>query len=109
MILFYLSFLTLHSFILKCKPPPRAWDDMMDPFPAGIMLSQQAYVAGGWRDASDKRMIQVFGPAAGSAIGTVPRLSRTDVADAIVAAQRAQPWDRHSPTAVPGCCIDSMT
>ena len=81
--------LTLHSFIIKCKPP-RVWDNMMDAFPAGIILRQQAYVAGGWRDASDKRTIQVFDPATGNAIGTVPRLSRTDVADAIAAAQRAQ-------------------
>lgn len=62
----------------------------MDTYPAGISLRQQAFVAGEWRNASDARNIQVFDPATGKVIGTVPYLSKADVTEAIAAAQGAQ-------------------
>jgi succinate-semialdehyde dehydrogenase/glutarate-semialdehyde dehydrogenase len=57
------------------------------------LLCSKAYAAGEWTAASDGATFEVRNPARGDLIGTVPDLSRQDVARAIDAAHAAmKPW-----------------
>lgn len=61
------------------------------------LLRQQALIAGKWCDASDGRKVAVQNPATGQQIGTVPRLTASDVERAIDAAQTAyEDWSRRT-------------
>jgi succinate-semialdehyde dehydrogenase/glutarate-semialdehyde dehydrogenase len=55
------------------------------------LLRQQCHIGGQWIDASDRETIDVVNPATGDIIGSVPRLSATDVESAIQAANKALP------------------
>jgi len=59
------------------------------------------YIDGNWRAASDGRVKEVFDPATGSVIGTIPAATTMDMDDAISAAARGfqvwratNPWER---------------
>ncbi|MET0982378.1 MAG: NAD-dependent succinate-semialdehyde dehydrogenase [Telluria sp.] len=55
------------------------------------LLRQQCHIDGQWIDASDRETIDVVNPATGDIIGSVPRLTATDVESAIQAANKALP------------------
>ncbi|MBW2942510.1 NAD-dependent succinate-semialdehyde dehydrogenase [Zhongshania aquimaris] len=57
------------------------------------LFRQQAYVNGQWLDATSGETTDVFNPANGELIGTIPRLSDLETRDAIDAANAAWgPW-----------------
>lgn len=56
------------------------------------LFAQKAWIDGSWVGSADARVIEVFNPATDAVIGTVPRLSASEVAEAIVAADNA--WAR---------------
>lgn len=57
------------------------------------LLESRNLIAGEWLAAQSGRTIAVTNPATGEQIGTVPSVTRTEVARAITAAQAAQgPW-----------------
>ncbi|HEY3537648.1 MAG TPA: NAD-dependent succinate-semialdehyde dehydrogenase [Trinickia sp.] len=55
------------------------------------LLRHQAYVAGEWRAADSGGALEVFDPATGGSLGTVPNMGAAETARAIDAAQAA--WD----------------
>ncbi len=55
------------------------------------LFRQQAFVAGRWEDAPDGKVKQVFNPANGKLIGTVPNLGADATRRAIDAADKALP------------------
>ena len=55
------------------------------------LFRQQCYVNGQWIDAADGATLSVENPATGQAIGSVPKLTRQQVADTIAKARAA--WD----------------
>ena len=55
------------------------------------LLRQQCHVGGQWIDASDRATIEVVNPATGHLLGSVPRLTATDVDSAIQMANKALP------------------
>ncbi len=55
------------------------------------LFRQQCYVNGQWVDAADRAVIEVKNPATGELVGTVPSLSKVEVAQAIDHAQAS--WD----------------
>jgi succinate-semialdehyde dehydrogenase/glutarate-semialdehyde dehydrogenase len=55
------------------------------------LFRQQCHIGGQWVDASDRETIDVVNPATGDSIGSVPRLTATDVERAIQAANQALP------------------
>lgn len=54
------------------------------------LLRNQAYVAGAWTDAESGRRTEVYNPATGAVITTVPECGSSDAARAVAAAQSAQ-------------------
>lgn len=57
------------------------------------LLETRNLIAGEWVAAESGKTIAVTNPATGTEIGTVPAVSRDEVARAIAAAQEAQgPW-----------------
>ncbi|MEJ6397434.1 NAD-dependent succinate-semialdehyde dehydrogenase [Yoonia sp. 208BN28-4] len=54
------------------------------------LLCTQAYVAGKWSDAKDGKTFDVTNPARGDVIAKVADLSRSEIGDAIAAAETAQ-------------------
>lgn len=62
------------------------------------LLREQAYFSGGWNNADDGGTIDVFNPATGERIGTVPDLGVAETKRAIAHAHRALPdWRRTLP------------
>ena len=55
------------------------------------LFRRQCFVAGEWVDAADGSTIDVYNPATGELIGTVPSLGRKETARAIAAADAAWP------------------
>ncbi|NUA31983.1 NAD-dependent succinate-semialdehyde dehydrogenase [Cupriavidus basilensis] len=55
------------------------------------LFRQQCHVNGQWVDATDGEVVPVTNPATGQQLGTVPRMTATDVQAAITAADRALP------------------
>ncbi|OEC33438.1 succinate-semialdehyde dehydrogenase / glutarate-semialdehyde dehydrogenase [Pseudomonas cuatrocienegasensis] len=55
------------------------------------LLRHQAYIDGQWCDARDGAVTEIFNPANGESLGTVPNLGAEQTRQAIVAAQAAQP------------------
>ena len=55
------------------------------------LLCHQCYVNGQWKDALSGATIEVTNPSDGSALGSVPDMSREEIADAIDAANAAWP------------------
>jgi succinate-semialdehyde dehydrogenase / glutarate-semialdehyde dehydrogenase len=55
------------------------------------LLRQQCYITGEWKDALSSAVISVTNPADGAVLGSVPDLSREEVAAAIEAANAALP------------------
>ncbi|MGE5537388.1 MAG: NADP-dependent succinate-semialdehyde dehydrogenase [Gemmatimonas sp.] len=55
------------------------------------LLRQQCYVDGQWVDAADKATFEVKNPANGTRVGTMPKLSRAEVAKCVDAANAAFP------------------
>jgi succinate-semialdehyde dehydrogenase/glutarate-semialdehyde dehydrogenase len=68
------------------KPAPNPLN-LTDP----ELLRQQCYIDGAWVDADTGETLTVTNPATATAIGTVPKASRADVARAIEAAEAALP------------------
>lgn len=59
------------------------------------LFRQQAFIDGAWCDADDGETQDVFNPATGAIIGTVPNMGANETRRAIVAAQAAMPaWAR---------------
>jgi len=54
------------------------------------LFRQQAYIAGQWVDAADGAVQEIFNPATGEKIGTVPMLGAAETRQAIEAADEAQ-------------------
>lgn len=54
------------------------------------LFKQQAYVAGRWIDSADGRVQEIFNPATGELIGSVPMLGEAETRQAIAAAEEAQ-------------------
>jgi succinate-semialdehyde dehydrogenase / glutarate-semialdehyde dehydrogenase len=64
---------------------------------ASGLFRQQAYIDGGWVDASDDAIIEVVNPASDTRLGSVPRLTQAQVSEAVEAADRAFPaWKAKS-------------
>lgn len=62
------------------------------------LFKQECLVDGKWVKAADGATISVTNPADGSVIGTVPQLSRKEVAQAVSAAEKAWPaWKKLLP------------
>lgn len=62
------------------------------------LLHQQAFVNGCWVDASSNAQIEVYNPANGKVIGTIPDLNAVEVRTAVACAQHALPaWRRMLP------------
>ncbi len=58
----------------------------------------QAYFAGTWRDSESGERFQVYSPATGALLGTVPQGTRADVQTAVDAANAAwRDWSRRTP------------
>ena len=55
------------------------------------LLRQQAYVNGQWCEADSGARTEIFNPASGEPIGSVPNMGRDETRRAIEAAQAAQP------------------
>ncbi len=55
------------------------------------LLKTQAYIDGQWRDAIDQLTIDVFNPATGEKIATVPKMGKTETEQAVYAASQALP------------------
>ena len=55
------------------------------------LLRQQAYLDGQWCEADDGARTEIFDPATGERLGSVPNLGRAETRRAIEAARRAQP------------------
>ncbi len=55
------------------------------------LLRQTAYLNGEWREADSGARTEIFNPATGELIGTVPNMGRGETRRAIEAAQAAQP------------------
>ena len=55
------------------------------------LLRQQAYVNGQWCEADSGARTEIFNPATGEKIGSVPNMGRGETRRAIAAAQAAQP------------------
>lgn len=53
------------------------------------LLKSQAYINGQWVDAKSGKTFEVTDPASHKVIGTMPEMSKDDVADAISAAEKA--------------------
>lgn len=53
------------------------------------LLKQKAFINGAWCDADDGATIDVFNPATGALIGTVPKMGSTEAKRAIAAANTA--------------------
>lgn len=54
-------------------------------------LTSKLFIAGGWRDAADRRSFEVFDPATGSVVGVAADAGREDCRHAIDAATQAFP------------------
>jgi succinate-semialdehyde dehydrogenase/glutarate-semialdehyde dehydrogenase len=57
----------------------------------GALLRTQAYVAGAWMDAQNRATRDVFNPATGKKMGTVPNMGAAETRSAIEAAAAALP------------------
>ena len=57
------------------------------------LFRNKCFVAGKWLDAEDNKTIDVYNPATGELIGTVPSLGRKETAQAIAAAEEADRED----------------
>ena len=55
------------------------------------LLKQKAFIDGAWCDADDAATIDVFNPATGALIGTVPKMGAAETKRAIEAANAAWP------------------
>lgn len=61
------------------------------------LLKTKSYIGGEWRDAINLATIDVFNPANGAKIATVPKMGKAETEQAIIAAQEAFPiWSRKS-------------
>jgi succinate-semialdehyde dehydrogenase/glutarate-semialdehyde dehydrogenase len=61
----------------------------------GMLLRQQCYIDGEWRDAAGGATVDVINPATQKKLGTVPRMGATETRAAIAAAHAAMPaWAR---------------
>lgn len=54
------------------------------------LFRQQAYIAGQWIDSPDGAVQEIFNPATGEQIGTVPMLGQEHTCEAILSAEQAQ-------------------
>lgn len=53
------------------------------------LLRQQCYINGQWQDALDGQVIEVFNPATGKRLGTIPKMGTKETRQAIEAANQA--------------------
>lgn len=61
------------------------------------LLKTKAYISGEWLDAIDQTTIDVFNPANGAKIATVPKMGTVETEQAVIAAKTAFPeWSRKS-------------
>ncbi|MCL1940223.1 MAG: NAD-dependent succinate-semialdehyde dehydrogenase [Desulfovibrionaceae bacterium] len=62
------------------------------------LFKQQCLINGQWVDAADGATLTVTNPADGSVVGTVPKLTKAQVVEAIAGAQKAFPeWRKLTP------------
>jgi succinate-semialdehyde dehydrogenase/glutarate-semialdehyde dehydrogenase len=71
--------------------PPETAMELKDP----SLFRQQAYLNGQWCEADHGTRTDIFNPATGDKLGSVPNMGRAETRRAILAAQAAQPaWRR---------------
>jgi succinate-semialdehyde dehydrogenase/glutarate-semialdehyde dehydrogenase len=59
------------------------------------LLRQQCYLDGQWLDADNQAVIEVFNPASGELLATVPKMGEQETLRAVAAAERAFPaWKK---------------
>ena len=62
------------------------------------LLRQQCFIGGRWLNATDGSTCDVFNPATGARIGSVPNMGTSETREAIAAAQAAfTDWSKRLP------------